>query len=193
MKIAAADLPGVLGETLGEVAAILEHVGARFAVIGGLAVSAHSEARATKDIDLAVVADAETSERLTGEMSRAGFAARMHGPPGPGAVIRFSRTGADGITRWVDLLFAGTPFEERAVSRARLARVLNRELPIASVEDLLVYKLVAGRPQDVVDAVRLWRDHSPTLDRAYLDATVREWELDAELERIVALAAEPES
>jgi hypothetical protein len=158
VKIPAADLTQILGETLGDVAAILERVGARFALVGGLAVSVHTEARATKDIDLAVATDPAGIQRLLDEMAAAGFTPRVHGAPGPGSIVRFSRIGTDGIARWVDVICAGTPFEERAIGRARPATILGREIPIVTVEDLLVYKLLAGRPQDVADAIRLVQD-----------------------------------
>lgn len=182
------DLPVVLGGVVDEVAALLDGLGVPFMIIGGLAIGVHVEARATKDADLSVAVDEEQAVGLLDEMARLGYLARTHGTLGPGAVIRFSRTGADGIVRWVDVLCAGTPFEHRAIERSERRRLLGREVRVATVEDLLVLKLLAGRPQDVADAVRLVAEHGSRLDRAYLDAAVAEWELGAELARIEEMA-----
>jgi hypothetical protein len=168
LTIAPADLPRLLGAVIDEVHAVLSAHGVAHALIGGLAVGIHAAARATKDVDLAVVATAESAERVIADRRARGYEPRTHGRPGPGAVVRFARTGEDGIVRWVDLLFAGTPFEERAVGRAAPREVLGRPIDVVSVEDLIVYKLLAGRPQDVADLVVLLREHGARIDRVYL-------------------------
>lgn len=190
MKVAPADLPRILGSVLREVDELLRSLAIPHALIGGLAVGIYTQARATKDVDLAVTADAEAASRAVAAMRARGFDARAHGVPGPGGVVRFSRTDADGLVRWVDFLFAGTAFEERAVARARVEQVLGAAIAVVTVEDLLVYKLIAGRPQDVADAVALVRERGPLLDRAYLEVTCDAWELKGDLARIEALAAQ---
>ena len=63
-----------LAESLRELAGHLDAVGARFAVIGGLAASARGEARFTRNIDLAVsVDDDERAEQLLFELSQRGY------------------------------------------------------------------------------------------------------------------------
>lgn len=190
MKIDPADLPRVLGDVIGEVKGVLDAIGLQHALIGGLAVGAHARARATKDVDLAVSAGEDGARRVIAAMEARGFAARVSGVPGPGAVVRFSRTGPDGVVRWVDFLFAGTPFEEAAIGRAETAQVLGRSVRLVSIEDLLVYKLLAGRPQDVADAVALVQARGTSLDRSYLESACDAWELRGELARIEAMAVE---
>jgi hypothetical protein len=97
---------------------------------------------------------------------------------GPGAVVRFVRTGSDGIERWVDVLCAGTPFEELALARALPERLLGRTLPVATVEDLVILKLLAGRPQDWADVDALLRENASRLDDDYIDAQAADWEID---------------
>lgn len=188
MKIAAADLPRLLGAELAAASELLARCAAPHALIGGLAVGVHTQARATKDIDFAVSADEARAAQIVSAMQAEGFAARGAGAPGPGSVVRFSRTGDDGVERWIDVLFAGTPFEERAIARSSPIEVLGHEVNVVCVEDLLVYKLIAGRPQDVADAVQLLETHGERLDRPYLDASLAEWELQDELRRVEALS-----
>jgi hypothetical protein len=111
-------------------------------------------------------------------MARLEFRSIVHGTAGPGAVIRFVRTGDDGIDRWVDVLCAGTPFEQLALARAPPAPQLKRTQPVATVEDLVILKLLAGRPQDWADVDVLLREHAGRLDDHYLDATARDWEIE---------------
>jgi predicted nucleotidyltransferase len=184
MTIPAGDLPGVLGATMAAVSEVLTGLGVTHALIGGLAVGVHSEARATKDIDFAASADTVAAHRVVEQMAVRGFSAHTHGTLGPGSVVRFVQTGEDGLERWVDVLFAGTPFEERAIARATPVHVLGHAVPVVSVEDLLVYKLLASRPRDIADAARLLADHDGALDREYLRSALAEWDLVSALDRL---------
>jgi hypothetical protein len=51
----------------------------------------------------------------------------------------------------VDFILSSSPFEQLAISRARTARVGNVELRYASLEDLIIHKLIAGRARDLED------------------------------------------
>ncbi len=183
MAIPPADLPRVLGGVLREVVEVLAAEGAPHMVIGGLAVGAHGRVRATKDVDLSVQADTETTSRIIQRIQALGFSARVHGPTGPGAIVRFVRAGEDGISRWVDLLFSGTPFEDLAIRRASPVRLLGLDVPVASLEDLLVFKMLAGRPQDEADVIALLGQHAGRMDDAYLDQRAGEWDLVEALAR----------
>ena len=75
----------------------------------------------------------------------------------------------------IDLMLARDAFLQGA-----LARRIRRDVPgfattyVASVEDLVIMKLAAGRPQDLVDTINLLDEHS--VDRDYLEiwaATLR--------------------
>ena len=55
-----------LGRQIAEVTAMLRGTGARFALIGGLALASHNVVRATQDIDLLV--DAEMADRIDAEL-----------------------------------------------------------------------------------------------------------------------------
>jgi hypothetical protein len=178
-----AELELAFGEVLDDTLALLERLSIEHMLIGGLAVAVRAEPRATKDIDLLVRVDPTEARALVAEMSRGGFRAIVHGAPGPGAVIRFVRTGDDGVDRWVDVLCAGTPFEDQALERAPREQLFGRALPVATVEDLIVFKLLASRPQDLADVDVLLRYHAGQLDDDYIDARAGEWEIEALLAR----------
>lgn len=176
MPITPAEQPAILGVVLDESVEALDSLGVRYMLIGGLAVGVHAIPRATKDIDLSVAADPDAARRIVDAMKAKGFAVRPHGPIGEGAILRFVKTGPDGIARWVDMLCAGTPFEEEAIRRATLVALFDRTLPIASVEDLLIFKLLADRPQDRADFVALVKANT-AVDETYLAARAAEWDL----------------
>lgn len=190
MAIEPAEQPAILGAVLDEAVAVLDALGVRYMLIGGLAVGVRAIPRATNDIDLSIAADAEATRGIADAMQARGFAVRSHGPPGEGAILRFLKVGPDGIARWIDMLCASTPFEVDALGRASPATLFARSLPIASVEDLLVFKLLAGRPQDRADFVALVRANADAIDEAYLSARAAEWESSEALAALLREARE---
>jgi hypothetical protein len=139
----------------------------RFALVGGLAVSARVEPRFTRDIDLAVVVtdDAE-AEKLVARLRRSGYATVAlveQEATGRLAMIRLQH-GEDAPT--VDLLFASSGIELETVEAAEPLAVLDDEpLPVARVPHLLAMKILADdpveRPQDRIDAISLIKVATP--------------------------------
>jgi hypothetical protein len=70
----------------------------------------------------------------------------------------------------VDLIFSFSPFEHLAISRARTVRIGRAELRFASLEDLVIHKLIAGRARDLED-VRHILLKNPAADLSY----IRRW------------------
>lgn len=85
-----------------------------------------------------------------------------------GEAVRLRRIGQGDEPIVVALLLAITPFEIEALARRQPMRVLGVELPVVTAEDLLVFKLIAGRPQDLADAALLLDLHGDTFDVARL-------------------------
>jgi hypothetical protein len=137
---------------------------ARWALVGGLAVSARCEPRFTRDVDLAVAAtDDHEAEQLVNDLVRRGYsvvASLEQTAVGRLASIRLAPPGeaAGGVV--VDLLFASSGIESEIVAAAdRLEIFPGLVLPVAAVGDLIALKLLARddvlRPQDGADVASL--------------------------------------
>ncbi len=70
----------------------------------------------------------------------------------------------------VDLIFSCSPYEQQALGRVRTVKLGAAEVQFASVEDLLIHKVVAGRPRDSEDAQSVLAKN-PQADLSY----VRHW------------------
>jgi predicted nucleotidyltransferase len=136
-------------------AADLRHVGARFAVVGGLAVSVRASPRLTRDVDVAVaVGDDRVAESLVAAMRARGYDVEMiseHEPSGRLATVRLTRR--RGV---LDVLFASSGIEHEIVDGAdELDVTASVRLPIASTGHLIAMKLLARddrrRPADADD------------------------------------------
>jgi hypothetical protein len=150
-------------------AADLNAVGVRWALVGGLAVSARAIPRFTKDVDFAIAVgnDAEAENvvyRLRArdyrpvEVLEQDYVERLSG-------IRMARKGSDVV---VDLLFASSGIENEVVASADRLEVLPRlTVPVATAAHLIALKVLAGRSQDLTDLGYLIPGASPAdLDSA---------------------------
>jgi hypothetical protein len=158
-----------LRDALASIAAALQKLDARFALVGGLAVSARTEPRFTRDIDLAMAVPGDNeAEALVLGLRGAGYDLVSHleqEATGRLATVRLEARDAVGTV--VDLLFASSGIEAEIVDAAEPMEVLpGVRLPVARVSHLLALKLLSredrSRPQDRVDAAALLHAAQPT-------------------------------
>lgn len=162
----------------------------RFALIGGLAVSAWGQVRATQDID--VLADS-TPSPVQALAVRKNLAALWEAK---GCVIEWRSGMADDPiplllrltlpppnTMTVDVLWAWRPWQQEAVKRASVVRIARASIPLLHPEDLILMKLQAGGPQDLLDVESILSANPPELDRQRLVQTAGKLRLKAVLER----------
>lgn len=179
----AADLERVFAEQLRAVARSLSDLGAEYMLIGGLAVGIWSEPRATKGADLSVHVLAAT-ERVRDAITRAGLevvAGDLTRALERGEAVRLKRAGRSAEPIVLDLLFAITAFEIDALRRRRNVTVFGVELPVATPEDLFVFKLIAGRPHDLADAAVLLELHGKDFDVERVQRWCREFGVEERL------------
>jgi predicted nucleotidyltransferase len=73
----------------------------------------------------------------------------------------------------LDVVLAGSGLEDEFLDRAREVDIGGTVVPLISLDDLVIAKVLAGRPKDVDDASNLWRLHGPELDAGHIRATLR--------------------
>jgi len=135
-----------------------------FALVGGFAVSARTEPRFTRDVDLVVdVPDDAAASGLVRELAVHGYAmvtAVEQLAAERLATARLTSPVGDGGDLIVDLLFASSGAESEIAARAEDLELLEGlVVPLAQTGDLLALKLLARddatRPQDAADLLAL--------------------------------------
>jgi nucleotidyltransferase AbiEii toxin of type IV toxin-antitoxin system len=153
---------------LDRIFAALDASGARYLVVGGVAVVLHGHPRFTADLDLVLALDPDNLSRALPALEALGYR-----PRAPVSLTQF----VDPAQRqlWIDEksmtvfslwspqlpateidLFAAEPLPfEAAYRRALRADLGATTATVASLRDLIALKRSAGRPQDLEDASAL--------------------------------------
>jgi hypothetical protein len=76
----------------------------------------------------------------------------------------------------VDLLLAETDYQREALRRAVLDRSTSPSVRVLAIEDVLVHKLIAGRPRDLADVEDILAT-DPPFDEAYVERWVAYWDV----------------
>ncbi len=156
-------------QLLERLALALDAGGFPYMVIGGQAVLLYGEPRLTRDVDLTLGADLDRLGELIGLVAAAGLKPLVN----PETFTRDTLVlpCEDPATRIrVDFVLSFSPYERQAIERARTVVMGRAQVRFASPEDLIVHKMVAGRPRDLED-VRGILAKTPHVDLAY----VRRW------------------
>ncbi len=162
-------------QLLEKIALGLEARNIPYMVIGGQAVLLYGEPRLTKDIDITLGVGPDRLPEileLTGEW---GWQVLV---PSPDEFVRQTMVlpcldPASSIR--IDLVFSFSPYEQQALQRARRVRLGEAQVRFASVEDLLIHKIIAGRPRDLEDA-RVVLFKNPNADIEYIREWLRQYE-----------------
>ena len=154
-------------ELLERIALELGSKGIPYMIIGGQAVLLYGEPRMTKDIDVTLGVSVDQAESIIA------LASGMDLKPLPSDAVAFVNETfvlptideASGIR--VDFIFSQSSFEREAIGRARPVKVRDAEVRFASLEDLVIHKIVSGRPRDMED-VKIVLTKNQDYDREYI-------------------------
>ncbi|TMQ22938.1 MAG: hypothetical protein E6J90_11565, partial [Deltaproteobacteria bacterium] len=150
----------------------LEGLGLRYALVGGIAVSAWGASRATKDVDLYAELGTAIRPRLHRELVQRGF----HVPAMDEELQRFGvfRSLFRPTNVFVDIFDADNPLGEAILERRREVHVQGRTRWTAAAEDLIVLKAFSDRARDHEDVTKLIAVSGPKLDMTYIENWARE-------------------
>jgi hypothetical protein len=176
-------------QTLRQIWKLLRDAEIPAAVAGGLALATWRHPRTTFDVDILVMADGPALSDLTTKLARAGFSRKNELPVdlGDTELMQFSiePEGAF-IDVQVDLLRAKSEYAREAIGRGVILGkdALGFTIKVLACEDLILFKLLAGRIIDLADAAALLRANAGALDEDLLDRLAVRLRVEAALEQV---------
>jgi hypothetical protein len=156
-----------LQTTLADAASFLRIEGIPYALIGGLATSIRGEPRLTADVDLVIDAEIDRALALVGSLPQSPFRPLFEDVYDviTRAFLLPLRHRSTNIK--VDIAIGLSGFERQTVARAEAIEIAGCMVPVARAEDLLIMKVLAGRPQDAQDVQGLVIAQGDSLDWDY--------------------------
>jgi len=141
-------------------------------VIGGIAASILGIPRFTRDIDALVWLDEKEIDSFLEEAKLLGIEPRISN------VKEFSKKNKVFLLKYknisLDISLGILPFEKKAISKSKKITVEDITIPLPTPEDLIIFKAVAHRPQDIMDIegiIKSW----PNLNKRYILRYLKEF------------------
>jgi len=121
-------------------------------VIGGQAVLLYGEPRLTKDIDIitlgAGVDELDTIVSIVRDLSLKILVDTFEDFVKKTMVLPVMDE-KSGIR--IDFIFSFSTYEQQAIERAKKVKISNTYVKFASLEDVIIHKMIAGRARDIED------------------------------------------
>ena len=153
-----------IGEVLAALGTCFDSLGVRWYLFGAQAAIFHGVARLTADVDVTVLPELHSTAKLASVMEANGFRLRVTATDDFVARTRVLPFVHSATRLPVDVVLAGPGIEEQFLDRAEFHVLEGVRVPIATVEDLVTMKILAGRPKDLDDAKGMLRARSEEID-----------------------------
>jgi len=161
---------------IGNLASALEQKQIPYMLIGGQAVLLYGTPRLTRDIDITLGVDVDRVDSIADVCASLAlkilpadpkiFARETHVLPAedPKTNIR------------VDFIFSFSPYEQEALSRARIVMLNGQPVKFAAPEDVIVHKMLAGRAVDLEDVKNILIKNRSGLAIDYIEKWLKDFE-----------------
>lgn len=160
--------------TLADAVAFLRERQLAYALVGGLAASVRGQTRVTADVDIVIDANVERALSVVTKLEQSPFQPLFAGVE---EVVERSfilplRHRAQRVK--VDLALGLSGFEQTLIGRAEPMELAGCRVAVATAEDLIIMKALAGRPQDDQDLRGIVITQGARLDWEYCLKTAEE-------------------
>jgi hypothetical protein len=150
-------MPSPVSETLRALASALDGLGVSWYLFGAQAALVRGSHRLTEDIDVTVLLGELPPETLQASVRARGFELRVTDTDDFVTTTRVLPLVHEHTRMAVDLVIGGPGLEELFLQDSERLLVAGVSVLVPSVEHLIVMKLLAGRPNDLVDCTAMVR------------------------------------
>jgi predicted nucleotidyltransferase len=160
-------------QLLEKVSLALDKVGIPYMVIGGQAVLLYGEPRLTRDIDITLGTTLEKLDVVLGLVEDIGLESLADPETFTRETMVLPCQDTSTSIR-IDFIFSFSAYEKQALERVQTVKMGNAKVAFASVEDLIIHKVIAGRPRDLEDVESILIKN-PEVDSKYIRRWLKEF------------------
>ncbi len=162
-------------QLLAKIANALDRLRIGYMVIGGQAVLLYGEPRLTKDIDITLGVGVEGLTQITDLVHGLSLKVLVDNPEAFVHKTMVLPVIEDATGIRVDFIFSHSPYEQQAITRTRAVRFGATAVNFASLEDVVIHKIIAGRGRDI-DDVKAILLKNPDYDTDYITRWLKEFD-----------------
>jgi hypothetical protein len=149
----------VLATALRDFVSLFERLEAPYVLMGGFAVRVYGIPRPTYDVDFTIAITRQRLPELYRAISESGYTVPEPDESGwvdqvAGMPLVKSRLFFEGSTIDIDIFLAESAFQDELLARRKRQQVDDLPVWLVSPEDLILLKLIASRPRDLVDCAK---------------------------------------
>jgi predicted nucleotidyltransferase len=165
----------VFQKILRRVARELKQASIPYMVIGGQAVLLYGEPRLTRDIDITLGIGVRELARIKKILPAMGLKVLVKKDQEfvERTMVLPTKDRESNIR--VDFIFSFSPYERQAIGRAKNIKLGRTQVKFASLEDLVIHKVVSGRPRDFED-IKSILVKNPKYDSDYISKWLKEFD-----------------
>lgn len=162
-------------KTLLKIDSTLKKHSIEYSIIGGLAAIMYGRLRTTEDIDITLLAEIDTLDKLYDLIiahyipilkDSKEFFKRNYVLPVVDTETNVKLDFAAGLSG----------FDKKVIERRVRRKFGSIDIYVCSIEDLIIYKLVSARPQDLIDLEEIKKASTEKLDFEYLQQMAKNFE-----------------
>jgi len=159
-------------ELLADLVLALDGARVPWFLFGAQAAILHGAARLTADVDVTVrLPDGMSNQALAEALERCRFQRRVVDP------TFIERTRIIPVVHLptklpLDVVLAGPGLEDVFFQRVQTREIDGVPVRLASPEDIVIMKVLAGRPKDLEDVIAILTAHGDDLDQRHIEATL---------------------
>ncbi len=164
----------MLEKTLVKITGRLDAGGIPYMVLSGYAIVIHGFSRLTQDLDISLGVDTGRLDDVL-NATQSEFQPLSKDPRGFARdtnvlLLQDIETGVR-----VDLIFTSIDFERKAIDNADKVELHDGTIKVASLEDLIIYKMLAGRARDIEDVRMILAGGADSIASDRITDTIREF------------------
>ena len=160
---------------LRRIAGGLKQASIPYMVIGGQAVLLYGEPRLTRDIDVTLGIGVGELARIKKVLPAMGLKILVKNDREFVERTMVLPTKDKESEIRVDFIFSFSPYERQAIGKARDIKLGRTRVKFASLEDVVIHKVISGRPRDLED-IKSILVKNPRYDSDYISGWLREFD-----------------
>jgi hypothetical protein len=144
-------------------------------IIGGQAVLIYGEPRMTRDIDITLGVGIDELNKIKQVITKIGLTIRVKNYKkfAEQTMVIPAMDKKSGIL--VDFVFSFTGYERQSIKKAKSIKIGKTMVKFASLEDVIIHKVIAGRPRDIED-IRIIILKNPKYNKKYINLWLKRFD-----------------